>query len=419
MSESARVTVERLSKKFSKTLRSSIRYAVQDILAELMVFGRSDRSELRPHEFWALQDVSFNLQPGDTLALIGANGAGKSTLLKMLNGLIKPDTGTIALDGRVGALIELGAGFSPVLSGRENVYVNGAILGLSRREIHQKLDAIIDFADLGDFIDAPMRSYSSGMWVRLGYAIASHTNREILLIDEILAVGDMAFRHKCMQHLQRYSSDGGILILVSHIPALLQTICTRGLVFDHGRVRFDGGIAEAVNHYTEMQKRHELSQLQLAQDQAQEAERNRHLVTIESLEIQAADENGIVSGQPVTVSLRYRTDRDFPQVTWDFGIWTGDQWTCITAASSRAAGVFFRLQPGTGEIHFTLPTLKLLSGTYSLKVMLVDEIARAVIGTTGWEDSPLLFTVKSQATATNNGLEAIGALTIADVQWEQ
>src|SRR5206468_4283587 len=195
------VHVEHVSRRFCRNLRRSLWYGIQDIARDLNPFGRNSSggsSSLRKDEFWAVNDVSFELRRGECLGLIGRNGAGKTTLLKMLNGLIKPDCGCIEIRGRVGALIALGAGFNPILTGRENIYVNGAVLGLTKREIDEKIEEIIDFAEIREFIDSPVQSYSSGMQVRLGFAMASSLNPDILLLDEVLAVGDMGFQAKCL-----------------------------------------------------------------------------------------------------------------------------------------------------------------------------------------------------------------------------
>jgi len=191
------IRVENVSKKFCRSLKKSLWYGMRDLSKEVLGRRHGGDGELRPDEFWSVNDVSFELKRGECLGLIGPNGAGKSTLLKMLNGLIKPDQGRIEMRGRVGALIELGAGFNPILSGRENIYVNGSVLGLAKEEIDQKLDEIIEFSELDEFIDSPVQNYSSGMKVRLGFAVAAHMKPDILLIDEVLAVGDIGFRTKC------------------------------------------------------------------------------------------------------------------------------------------------------------------------------------------------------------------------------
>jgi len=215
MSDDILVRVEGVSKRFCRNLRRSLIYGVQDIAKDLM--GRSiDPHSLRKDEFWASSDVSFELRRGECLGLIGRNGAGKTTLLKMLNGLIKPDRGRIEIRGRVGALIALGAGFNPILTGRENIYINGSVLGVSRKDITRKLDEIIEFAEVGDFIDSPVQSYSSGMQVRLGFAIATSMEPDLLLVDEVLAVGDIRFRHKAHQRMREIVRKGTSLIFVSH-----------------------------------------------------------------------------------------------------------------------------------------------------------------------------------------------------------
>ena len=226
------VRVEGVSKKFCRSLKKSLWYGVQDIASELV--GRSGGEELRADEFWAVKDVSFELRRGECLGLIGRNGAGKSTLLRMLNGLIKPDQGRIEINGKVGGLIALGAGFNPVLTGRENVYVNGSILGLSKGEIDAKLEEIIDFAEIGEFIDAPVQTYSSGMNVRLGFAIAVILIKpDVLLLDEVLAVGDIGFTIKCLNAVRLLTAHSSV-IFVSHNMQFVSQFCSEIMVMKQG-----------------------------------------------------------------------------------------------------------------------------------------------------------------------------------------
>ena len=237
--ENALIDVEDVSKILCRSLKRSIWYGVRDITSELSG-RRSDRTELRPQEFHAVRDVSFQVRRGECLGLIGRNGAGKTTLLRMLSGLIKPDRGRITMRGRVGALIALGAGFNPILTGRENIYINGSVLGLAKREIDCKIDDIIDFAEVRDSIDAPVRTYSSGMTVRLGFSIATTMNPDILLLDEVLAVGDMSFRSKCYDRIGRIIKDTAV-IFVTHDMVNVLRICDRALVLKNGRRRLPGG----------------------------------------------------------------------------------------------------------------------------------------------------------------------------------
>lgn len=259
------IRVKGVSKKFCRSLKKSLWYGLCDAAYELNPFSRGNielrgstdadasfpsaqEPPLRPGEFWAVKNVSFELRRGECLGLIGHNGAGKTTLLRMLNGLIKPDTGRIEMRGRVGALIALGAGFNPILTGRENIYVNASILGLSKREIDEKLDEIIDFAEIGDFIDAPVQSYSSGMQVRLGFAVATALEPDILILDEVLAVGDAAFRAKCYKRVGDLL-DRCAVIFVSHFMDLIRRLCSSAILLDHGRCLGSGDLSTVAQMY--------------------------------------------------------------------------------------------------------------------------------------------------------------------------
>jgi lipopolysaccharide transport system ATP-binding protein len=242
------VKVEGVSKKFCRSLKRSLWYGFQDIAGES--FGRNGTHDaLRKNEFWAVKDVSFELKRGECLGLIGRNGAGKTTLLKMLNGLIKPDHGRIEMRGRVGALIALGAGFNPILTGRENIYVNGSVLGLTKREIDAKLEDIIDFADIREFIDTPVQNYSSGMQVRLGFAVATALNPDVLILDEVLAVGDAAFRAKCYNRIGKLQKTAAV-IFVSHSMQQVSQVCSSVLLLKNGKVKWSGGVPQGVAEYT-------------------------------------------------------------------------------------------------------------------------------------------------------------------------
>ncbi len=244
------VRVENVSKKFCRDLKTGLWYGVKDITSELL--GRnSTHSKLRNKEFWAVKDVGFEVKRGECLGLIGHNGAGKSTLLKMLNGLIKPDTGRIEMHGRVGALIELGAGFNPILTGRENIYVNGSVLGFSKTEIDKKLQTIIDFAEISDFIDTPVQYYSSGMKVRLGFSIAAQLEPDVLILDEVLAVGDAGFKVKSFNKISEIIQKSAV-IFVSHSMPVISRICNMALYMKQGRMEYIGNnVNEAVGHYFE------------------------------------------------------------------------------------------------------------------------------------------------------------------------
>jgi len=236
-SDDVLVRVENVFKKFCRSLKRSLWYGMKDLGNELIGRSPNDNGQLRKDEFWAVKDVSFELKRGECLGLIGRNGAGKTTLLRMLNGLIKPDKGRIEMHGRVGALIALGAGFNPILTGRENIYVNASVLGLSKKEIDAKFDEIVDFAELGEFIDAPVQSYSSGMQVRLGFSIATSFKPDILLLDEVLAVGDIGFRAKCFNVISEIINNASV-IFVSHNMPEISRICSSVIVLNKGETIF-------------------------------------------------------------------------------------------------------------------------------------------------------------------------------------
>lgn len=242
------LSVENVSKKFCRDLRRSLYYGVQDIAADL-IGGRRNSQILRKKEFWALQNVSFQLRRGEALGLVGANGAGKSTLLRIISGLIKPDVGIVKHRGRIAPLIALGAGFNPILTGRENIYANMSILGLSSKEIKARFEEVVEFSEIQEAIDAPVQSYSSGMAARLGFACAIHTDPDILLLDEVLAVGDIKFRAKCSRKLAEIRQKGTSFILVNHKPTAILAICDEAVYLQKGMVVLSGDSGRVINQY--------------------------------------------------------------------------------------------------------------------------------------------------------------------------
>ncbi len=242
------IKVEGVSKKFCRDLKTSLRYGLADVRDE--VLGRPRTTELRPKEFWAVHDLGFQVRRGECLGLIGHNGAGKTTLLKTLNGLIKPDGGRIEIHGQVGALIALGAGFNPILTARENIYINASVLGLSKKKVDARIDEIIAFAEIEDFIDMPVQHFSSGMTVRLGFAVAAILiEPDILFLDEVLAVGDISFTIKCLNRVRELMRTSAV-VFVSHNMPLITSFCTRVVVMDHGHCVLDTEeVGVAVNHY--------------------------------------------------------------------------------------------------------------------------------------------------------------------------
>lgn len=250
LSDEVVISVKNVSKKFCKNLRRSMAYGIVDLSKNLLGI-KSDTSTLRKDEFWAIKDVNFELRRGEVLGLIGINGSGKSTLLRLLTGIFPPDKGEIAIKGRIGGLIAVGAGFHPHLSGRENIYLNGTIQGMIRKEIDSKFKDIINFSEIGEFLDAPVSTYSSGMRVRLGFAIAVHMVPDIMLIDEVLAVGDFMFRQKCSEKINEIRKNSAIM-LVSHNMRDILMVCSKTIVLNNGEVVFYGVSKDAVDYYLDM-----------------------------------------------------------------------------------------------------------------------------------------------------------------------
>ncbi len=246
------IQVENVWKKFRKgeshdSLRELIPAAFKRLLGH-----RPPADQLRQREFWALKDVSFQVKRGESLGIIGPNGAGKSTMLKLLSRILKPNRGTYNVQGRVSALIEVGAGFHPDLSGRENIYLNGAILGMSKSEIKSKEEAIIDFAGIESFIDTPVKRYSSGMSARLGFSVAAHMVPDVLLVDEVLSVGDARFRQKCILHMKQLIASDVTVIFISHILEQVRMLCPRTLVLDQGAIAYEGETEGAIRKYLDL-----------------------------------------------------------------------------------------------------------------------------------------------------------------------
>ena len=241
------IDVENVSKKYCRNLHRSLRYGVVDLGRELM--GQPPTEALRPGEFFAIRDLNFQISRSESVALMGGNGAGKSTTLKMLNGIIKPTTGRIRMRGKVAALTTLGAGFKPVLSGRENIYINAAILGFSKELVDERFQAMVDFSEIGYAIDDPVKTYSSGMKARLGCSIGTFLEPDVLLLDEVFAAGDRAFKLKCFSHLASLAERGMAIIIVSHNVGRITSLCNRAIVFERGTPCFDGSSKEGLAEY--------------------------------------------------------------------------------------------------------------------------------------------------------------------------
>jgi len=278
-------------------------YGALDVFRSMLSI-ETQNDVLRLDEFWAVDDISFELKEGQALGLIGANGCGKSTLLRLLNGIYMPDRGRIEIQGRIGALISLGAGFHPLMTGRENIYLNGTILGLTRQQLDRSFEEIVDFAEIGEFLEAPVKTYSSGMYVRLGFAIAIHAAPRILLIDEVLAVGDANFQKKCFDKLLELRQEGTALIFVSHSTSAVERLCTQCLLMKKGRQLFYGNARECVQTYF-----NEISQDNLAKTTKRTTAGIGDVVVSEVLVYQEhgdKNDNNIEFGKNIVVEFKYK-----------------------------------------------------------------------------------------------------------------
>jgi lipopolysaccharide transport system ATP-binding protein len=381
------VRAEHVSKKFCRSLKRSLWYGVADVAAALNPFGgqRSavsdsatpsalpqagfDLPPLRTDEFWAVRDVSFELKRGECLGLIGHNGAGKSTLLKVLNSLIPPDTGRITMRGRVGALIELNAGFNPILSGRENIYNQAALLGFSKAETAAKFDAIVEFAEIGDFLDMPVQNYSSGMRVRLGFAVAVQMKPDVLIIDEVLAVGDVAFRFKCLNAIGELMKTAAVIFVTHTMPQVFR-ICSEVIVMDHGRVAFQGRqIAEGVSHYLALFSGS-------GQNISGSGEVKVRGLAVESTPHMLGSDGSVRIGYGASLTLRARlvSAGGLQAVRVQFLFWNAEMLPILDIMTAELAGFRVAVQP-VGEIEVTaaIPRLELNSGKYSLSVIVISE----------------------------------------------
>jgi lipopolysaccharide transport system ATP-binding protein len=320
-------------------------------------------------EFWALRDVDFAVRQGETLGIVGENGSGKSTLLKLAAGIIRPTSGRVHVHGRVAALLELGAGFHPDLTGRENVYLNAAILGFTRREIAARFDAIVSFSELERFIDQPLKHYSSGMLVRLGFAVAIHSDPEVLIADEVLAVGDEHFQRKCIHRIDQFVREGRTIVLVSHSMALVRQLCTRAVWLDHGRVRAVGAADEVAAAYSEA-----MAQLD---DTVQRVDARRWgsgEVTIDRVELLGSDGGArqlFHTGEPFTIRMHYRAKHRVERPVFGLAIHAG-QTLLLTGPNTRHHRIDIPWVEGAGYVDFHVPALPLLHGDYAVSVSVYD-----------------------------------------------
>lgn len=338
------------------------------------------RAGSRYEEFWAVRNVSLRVPRGSTYGLIGHNGSGKSTLLRVMAGIHRPTEGSVSIDGRVSALLELGAGFHPELSGRDNTYLNGAILGLTKRQVDERIDEIIEFSGLGEFIDSPVKVYSSGMYVRLGFSVAVHVDPDILIIDEVIAVGDEDFQRRCFDHLYKLRRQGTTIVVVSHSLGLMQTLCDEVAWLDHGKLLEDGLAPDVVRSYLDQVNATEAERIESAHDAAAPtpqldlADGQKPLV-IASVQVIGPDGEGhptARTGQPVTIRICYDARRPVEAPIFSFAVMDRSG-AHMANPSIRTAQLSEGLVlDGAGSIDYSIERLSLAPGEYEFSFAVHD-----------------------------------------------
>lgn len=330
---------------------------------------RASDSKKHRKEFWALKDVDLEIRSGSTIGLIGHNGSGKSTLLKMIGGIMQPDAGSVAIRGRIAALLELGAGFHPDLTGRENVYLNAAVLGLTRSQTDELFDDIVAFSGIAEFIDTQVKFYSSGMYVRLAFAVAVHTDPDILLVDEVLAVGDEPFQRKCIDRIRQFQKEGRTIVLVTHSMEVVADMCDRAIVLDHGKVISDGKPSDALRAL-----RTGFEQARIEEQAKQQPKNTDEVAVISELRLLDSDgieNNQIESGQGLILRAKIKTKQPFTGAS--LKVWISSSYGVgVFDASTRRLGV--EIPDFTDEVTVDLNfgSLPLNSGQYSITADLED-----------------------------------------------
>ena len=367
------------------SLRDLLRAGVRSLIPN------SEKIDKSKEMFWALQDASFEIRRGESVGVIGLNGAGKSTLLKILSRIVTPTTGSATIKGRLGALLEVGTGFHPELTGRENTFLYGSILGMSRQEVARKYDKIVEFSEIGEFIDTPVKRYSSGMYVRLAFAVAAHLDPDVLLLDEVLAVGDFTFQRKCIDFAQSLEKRGATILVVSHNMFSIKSMCERVIYLKKGRVVFDGPTDEGLALYENDSR---LAAPSWFRGDAETA-------PIQITDVQLMNERGekktvFEFGERMRVRARYETRRPIKNPNFLVSFTRSDNTLCTNFSSTLDEAGFSRIQ-GVGEIELLTPPIKLTSDLYQTSIVVREDgfkdIICAQLGETFHVSHPVLATI--------------------------
>ncbi len=366
MSDDLALSVKNISKHFE--LHQERRYT----LKERFVRGKPKGTR----DFWALRDVSFDVKKGSFFGIVGHNGSGKSTALKILAGIYRPTSGEVTVNGNLRALLELGAGFHPELTGRQNIQLNASILGMSQREIRSSMDEIIEFAGIGDFIDSPVKVYSSGMGVRLGFAVAVKMEPEILIVDEILAVGDEEFQRKCHDYLFDLRRHGKTIVLVTHATSIVESMCDEAIWLDHGELRAQGPANGVVAEYIKQVNRDEARGAALSSVADDEGLRRGsgevQVSSVDMLDMDGEPLAVLVADQPCTFRVQITAKEAVDEFSVGLGFFTPEG-ACIAMLDSKRTGTTESIRPGPAHIDVTFDPMPLRAGSYIMSAALVRE----------------------------------------------
>lgn len=418
MTEHSVLEVQGVSQCFSRSMRHALRYGVYDIVQQLIP-SRGDRvQQLRPGEFWALRDISFSLKAGESVGILGNNGAGKSTLLKLIAGIYQPTVGHIRVGGRIGAIVELGSAFVANLSGRENIHLQALLHGYSPGLLRRRMDDILAFADLGDFIDSPVQHYSTGMRARLGFAVAVHGEPDLLLVDEVLAVGDLSFQNKCLKLVQRFRQQGGAVVFVGHNPYQMQAACERGIILHQGCIQFDGSMVNAMDRVLDSaessspmkQALSTAGQLppQVSANTSDLGDRPLFKVERTAISYQPPDPKTQQGSATVDFTLVVHTDPI--KLNGLAAIFSYDGSHAVAVSISDAVV----LSPGLQKLTMQIPSLPLIPGSYLVKLCLLDESTSFSLWNQGWSDTPLHLPIPGEGSPHRNIAKSLSSKIFLD-----
>jgi lipopolysaccharide transport system ATP-binding protein len=381
------ISVENVSKKYCKSLKKSMHYGAIDIARNILGMS-SKSSRLRKDEFWALNDISFEVRKGETLGIIGPNGSGKTTLLKLLNGIFWPDKGKITIRGKTGALIELGAGFHPHLTGRENIYINAAILGMTKKEVVNKFDAIVEFAGISDFIDAPVKHYSSGMYVRLGFSVAVHSQADILLIDEVLAIGDVGFQNRCFNKIGELKQEGTTTILVSHNMHIISTFVEKIILLNHAKAISFNCVTDGIKEYAQLFTSKDDSEIERVSS-------GNDSIRFYAVEIKKRIFN---PGDSFTIVLKYQSELNYEDVDVDIAIFNSYEPVLYFQATNKAYGRNIDLPKGDHSLEIKIIDIRLNSAMARIAIAIWSKRRRVLLF---WWRIPVTFEGVDYSTGRN------------------